>query len=227
MSVVLAAYSRGVLRSHHLETTRNSYNQSLDLTDTRTPKNPVGGDVPHGSQQYLAGHDSSIGQRKMGCAPKQKLVADAQQEAKERIWRIRQRRLYINKVQSAGSLTFPTPSINISVESPCNIQEALLDSGADANIMPTSVYNKLCNKATSELTAHLYNFQKQLVSTQGMATIQIFYEGVSSKAEFQLVDCQGDTIIILNPWETLDCKTCLYAEFCLVEDAVHNQWSSL
>ena len=61
-----------------------------------------------------------------------KLVAEAQKEAKERIQRICQQRLYINKVQAAGSSTFPTPSINISVESPRNFQEALLDSGADA-----------------------------------------------------------------------------------------------
>ena len=104
-------------------------------------------------------------------------------------------------MQAAGSSTFLTPSINISVESPRNFQEALLDLGADANIMPISVYNRLRNKATLESTAHLYNFQKQPVSTHGVASIQIFYEGVSSMAEFQLVDCQSDTTIILGkPW---------------------------
>ena len=69
------------------------------------------------------------------------LIAEAQKEAKERIKRIRQQRFYINKVQSASSSTFPTPSITISIESPTNHHEALLDSGADANIMPLSVYH--------------------------------------------------------------------------------------
>ena len=107
----------------------------------------------------------------------------------------------MNKVQSASYSTFPTPSITISVESPRNRHEALLDSRADANIMPLSVYHKLCNKAKSESTAHLYNFQKQQVSTQGEAKIQIFYEGVSLTAKFQLVDCHSDpTIILGKPW---------------------------
>ena len=131
----------------------------------------------------------------------EKLKEDAQLEAKERIKRIRAKRLYINNVRTASTFSFPAPIINIAVESPLNKHDALLDSGADANIMPLAIYNRLRNKSKMATASILYNFQRTETESHGEACISITFEGASSLTNFHIVDCNSeDTLILGKPW---------------------------
>lgn len=104
---------------------------------------------------------------------------DAQIEAKERIKRIREKRLYINKAQTASTSILPSPIITIAVETPLNKHDALLDSGADINIMPLTIYNRLRNKSKVASSSKIYNFQRNATQSQGEASISITFEGAS------------------------------------------------
>ena len=79
--------------------------------------------------------------------------------------------------------------------------EALLDSGADANILPLSIFQQLKNKAKVESEECLYNFQRQRVTSYGGAFVNLYIQGLPSKMYFQVVDCgQDSTIILGKPW---------------------------
>ena len=106
---------------------------------------------------------------------------------------------YINKV--ATSSNHPQPIIKVAVEAMHNQHEALLDSGADANILPLSIFHTLKNKAKVESTKRLYNFQRQRVTPHGSAFVNLYIQGLPCKIYFQVVDCGEDSTIILGkPW---------------------------
>ena len=106
---------------------------------------------------------------------------------------------YINKVKTYSNL--PEPVIQVAVEAMHKQHEALLDSGADANILPLSLFQILKNKAKVESYECLYNFQKQRVTSHGSAFVTLYIQGVTCKIYFQVVECGEDSIIILGkPW---------------------------
>ena len=134
----------------------------------------------------------------------QRMIQDAQQEAKERVWKLRNKHRYINKVIANSNL--PEPVIQVAVEAMHNQHEALLDSGANANILPLSIFQNLKNKAKVESNECLYNFQRQKVTSYGGAFVNLYIQGLPSKTYFQAVDCgQDSTIILAKPWQPYRC----------------------
>ena len=79
--------------------------------------------------------------------------------------------------------------------------EALLDFGANANILPLLMFQTLKNKAKVESNECLYNFKRQKVTSHGGAFVNLYIQGLPSKTYFQVVDCGEDSTIILGkPW---------------------------
>ena len=106
---------------------------------------------------------------------------------------------YINKVKTSSDLL--EPIIQVAVEAMHKQHEALLDSGADVNILPLSIFQQLKNKAKMESDECLYNFQRQKVTSYGGAFVNLYIQGLPSKTYFQVVDCgQDSTIILGKPW---------------------------
>ena len=123
----------------------------------------------------------------------------AQDKAKERVRKLHNRHRYINKVKTSSDL--PEPIIQVAVEAMHKHHEALLDSGADANILPLSIFQQLKNKAKVESDECLYNFQRQKVTSYGGAFVNLYVQELPSKTYFQVVDCgQDSTIILGKPW---------------------------
>ena len=117
----------------------------------------------------------------------QKMIKDAQEEAKERVRKLCNKHRYINKVKTSSDL--PEPVIQVAVEAMHKCHEALLDSRADANILPLSIFQQLKNKAKVESDECLYNFQRQKVTSYGRAFVNLYIQGLTSKTYFQVVDC--------------------------------------
>ena len=86
----------------------------------------------------------------------QRMIQEAQEEAKERVWKLCNKHRYINKVKTFSHL--PELVIPVAVETMHKQHEALLDSRADANILPLSIFQTLKNKAKVESIECLYNF---------------------------------------------------------------------
>ena len=129
----------------------------------------------------------------------QRMIEEAQDEAKERVWKLHNKHKYINKVATSSHL--PQPVITVAVEAMHKKHEALLDSGKDANILPLSIFHTLKNKAKAESTEHLYNFQRQRVTPHGSAFVNLYIQGLPCKTDFQVVNCGKDNTIILGkPW---------------------------
>ena len=100
----------------------------------------------------------------------EEMVKATQEEAHARAQKLKQKRLYINNVKSASTTLTTSPTMPIGIEVEANLHNALLDSGADANIMPSSVYNRLRNKTTSVAQQTLYNFQQHQVDSLGLVS---------------------------------------------------------
>ena len=106
----------------------------------------------------------------------------------------------------------PTPTLRIGVETSTNYHTAILDSGADTNVLPIAVYNKLCNKAASTTSDILYSFQDVAVASLGVASVPLHINGCIMPTEFQLIDCGSDAHVILEkPW--------IYKHQCIINYA--------
>ena len=103
------------------------------------------------------------------------MIEEAQEEAKERVQKLRNKHRYINKVATSSHL--PQLVIKVVVEAMHNQHEALLDSRVDANILPLFIFHTLKNKAKVECTKHLYNFQRQRVNPHGSAFVNLYIQG--------------------------------------------------
>ena len=111
---------------------------------------------------------------KNGKEAHQQMIDDVQAKAKECVQKPCQKLLYINNIQTSSKPQLPMAILTVVVESQHNSHEAFLDSSANANILPISIYNLLCNKAKLESQDSLYNFQKKLVANHGTASINIY-----------------------------------------------------
>ena len=112
-----------------------------------------------------------------------------------------QRRLQIKNIEAIDHALPPTPMLTVGLETPTNMHKALLDFGADTNVLPLAVYNCLKNKAAMAKHDVLYSFQNTPVQSQGVVNVLLHINGVSTKVSFQVVDCQDDEQLILGkPW---------------------------
>ena len=107
------------------------------------------------------------------------MVQETQEEVKEQVWKLQNKNKYINKVKTWSHL--PEPIIPIVVEAMHKQHEALLDSGADASILPLSIFQTLKNKAKVESHECLYKFQKQRVTSHGNAFVTLYIQGLPCK----------------------------------------------
>ena len=94
--------------------------------------------------------------------------------------KLRNKHRYINKVKTY--LDLPEPVIQVAVEAMHKQHEALLDLGADVNILPLSIFQNLKNKAKVESDECLYNFQRQKATSYGGAFVNLYIQGLQSQA---------------------------------------------
>ena len=157
----------------------------------------------------------------------QKMIDDAQVEAKEQVRKPQQQNKYINKVQASSRPQLPMPILTVAVENLQKFHKALLDSRANANIMPLSIYNTQHNKAKSESQDYLYNFQRQSITSHGNAFINIYFQGLLCKTNFQIMDCKEDSTIILDkPWIVLHQCELNFATTCIIFSLHNHQLST-
>lgn len=136
------------------------------------------------------------------------------QEGQERAARNHQWRLQISKIQTTTSkfLLPPTPILLFGLKSPSNLHRALLDLGADTNVIPLVVYNTLKNKSAIDTADVLYSFEDTPVTSHGVTTLLMHYQGVTTTMSFQIVDCGSDAQLILGkPW--------IYNHACIIDYA--------
>ena len=114
----------------------------------------------------------------------QRIIKEAQEEAKEQVQKLCNKHQYINKVGTSSHVS--QPIINVAVEAMHKHHEALLDSRAYTNILPLSIFHALKNKAKVESIECLYNFQRQRKTPHGSAFVNLYIQGLPCKTYFQV-----------------------------------------
>lgn len=106
----------------------------------------------------------------------------------------------------------PTPILSIGVETATNIQNALLNSGADTNVMPVAVYNKLKNKAATSTCDVLYSFDDVPITSLCISRINLCIKNRWIQTEFQIINCDTyERVILGKPW--------IYEHRCVIDYA--------
>ena len=86
---------------------------------------------------------------------------EAQREAQECATKAKQRRLQVSNVKTMTVTDedyVEPPTLMVGVEKATKLHFALLDSGADANIMSFEVYTSLKNKKAKESSTQFFAF---------------------------------------------------------------------
>ena len=114
---------------------------------------------------------------------------EAQEEARQRAAKAKARRHQIAMVQTHSKDEddyVPPMLLPIEVNSGKGKCNALLDSGADVNVMAAHIYESFVDKELSSTTNQLNTVSNQSINCHGVATAIVFVQGHVEKCQFYI-----------------------------------------
>ena len=131
----------------------------------------------------------------------EQLKADAQAEAKERAAKAKARRLQVSMVQvnEVATEDYTDPLlVPLGIVSPQVTCTAILDSGADVNVMSAQLYQGLHTNKLLPSTATFNSFSNQQTECMGILTTKIFIQHQEETCTFYVTntnDCAHEVIL--------------------------------
>ena len=116
---------------------------------------------------------------------KAQMIEEAQAEAKLRAQRNRERRRYINCITTSSVDVDYDPPILINLSINCQTLQALIDSGADANVLSYKAFKKLQCKYTTTST-QLTSFANMDTEALGITTLCLNQGDFKAESQFYI-----------------------------------------
>ena len=134
----------------------------------------------------------------------QQLKADAQAKARERAAKAKARRMqiFVVKVKKRRKEAYTKPLIvPIGISSPQIVCSAILDFGADVNVLSREVYHNLSTNKLLPSTASFNSFTNDASNCHGILSTTIYIQGITETCTFYVLEnteCAHEAILGRN-----------------------------
>ena len=130
---------------------------------------------------------------------------EAQEEARQRATKAKARRHQVSMVQVSSKEDddyVPPMLLPIGINHANNKCNALLDSGADINVMAAHIYEAFVTQTLTSTTSQLNNIANQSIDCHGMTTASIYVNGHKENFQFYVTKSEESAhdVILGRSW---------------------------